>query len=113
MIDSLDKWAAEQCGVYTTNYAEQSVHNVAASWVYYDSDGNCISVLSPWTLSDPRCMQVFRERFRVDTTWTTNNDWYCFVELGKDDYLVEERGKTIAEAEMAGAKAIYEAMKDK
>jgi len=104
-MNTVEQWSAEACGVELNPPPQDSV--MIISWVYWRLNGDGYTY--PWTLDDARCREIVREHFKIDTTWTTNNDWYCFVELDKDNYLVEERGKTIEEAEKACIEAIHQA----
>ena len=93
-MNELDKWAAEQCGVDIQH---------SNSWSMNDNIGGLPKFrMYPWTLSDPRCMQVFRERFEIETT-RTRGQWAAST---TKDIFVFDFGKTIAEAEMACANAI-------
>ena len=95
-MNDLDKWSAETCNVSIIS---------TGGWVApYLSE----TVLSEWTLSDPRCMQVFRERFKMNTVYSDS----CMAFVLIEEKYYSALGKTIAEAEMACAKAIYEAEKD-
>jgi hypothetical protein len=103
-IDKLNKWTADKLAIYLYKPKEVNEHGY-----YFYNKVDMRDCDYEWTMQDARCREIVREHFKVDTTWTTDNDWYCFVELDKDDYLVEERGKTIADAEIACIKAIMEA----
>lgn len=100
-VNELDKWSAEQCGVELGRVDDYE----KPVWFYPDDkytyeDGE-------WTLSDSRCMQVFRERFNITTMYVC--PWHSYRESEKG--RVVHHGKTILEAELACAQAIYEASK--
>ena len=92
-MNDLDEWAAEQCGV------------ICHSTYWHLTNQSFIEHEHQWTLSDPRCMQVFREKFRFDTEAFSTDGWECY-HRDMDKFF---SGKTIAEAEIACAKAIYAA----
>ena len=114
-MSEIDKWAAEQCGVeirgcvnpkscYKTKHY---THGLPADMV--------------WTIQDPRCREIVRERFCIQTEPVTAWNGNCYEFAGWRSYYwedpdvvpeIETKGKTIAEAEIACITAIYEASKD-
>ena len=103
-MNDLDKWAAEQCGA-TLNIAV--IPDVDPYW-YNDRD----KYYFPWTLSDPRCMQVFLSSILKDDVLEA----YVIdmlsgrvrVRINTGNAKYSGFGKTIHEAEMACAQAIYD-----
>ena len=106
-MNKLDKWAAEQCGVEILKY--ESYTQQPDKFRVKASDGIWRYKTYEWTLSDPRCMQLFRK-------WYLDKDksnWVIFYPEGyiyygpKNDVL---KGY-LKESEYACAEAIYEASK--
>ena len=87
-MNDIDKWYAEQCGVDLDDLGD------------YFADRACIR----WTISDPRCREVCRERFNVYTD-KVNGKWSAHQHLETDRYYDD----SIAEAEIACLQSIYEA----
>ena len=92
-MNDIDKWYAEQCGV--------EVSRNGMCRIDY-SDGG--SELAYWTISDPRCREVCRERLNVYTD-KVNGKWSAHQHLETDRYYDD----SIAEAEIACLQSIYEA----
>jgi hypothetical protein len=59
----------------------------------------------PWAIQDPRCREIIREKFNVQTQ-LLSGEW-CGVAAGLPTII--EFGKTIAEAEIVCLEAIYKA----
>ena len=95
-MNDLDKWAAEQCGVELN-----LVSSKALLWFGNTATGY------QWTIQDPRCREIVREHFKIDTREYYQGGWQCAAE---DIY--PPIGQTIAEAEIACIKAIKEAMNE-
>lgn len=108
-MSDIDKWSAEQCGVTLL------IENVIADT---DSNRKLFNgyINGKWTLTDPRCMQVFREKFKINTTVLIDEGGYCgwcsymFIHV-KSIKTFDAYGDTLSEAELACAQAIYEASK--
>ena len=110
---NIDKWCAEQCGVKeTTTNSDSVLYSETEAWfhngVWRNND--------KWTIEDPRCREIVREHFFIDTLtvaepFRTNdgNKWntYCFKPSATGSYCVSATGKTIAEAEIECINAIY------
>ena len=90
-IKTVNKITARLCGV-----------DVATkTWGY--KEGNQYYVNSdPWTISDPRCREIVREKFKLATYQHHEGAWLCTNPMHK----IESFGKTIAEAEIACITAI-------
>ena len=102
-MNDLDKWAAEQCGVETWDNKEWE-----AGWKFKRETGFSMHDNHyKWTLSDPRCREVFREKFKLSILFVID-EWLCMWHRSESKPITG-KGKTIAEAEIACAKAIYEA----
>ena len=99
-MNELDKWSAEACSV------DLLLQN---SDGFYWKTKNSVYRHYPWTLTDPRCMELFRKRFELATYPTqagrNGENWTCEYKGKYYDALY------IKEAELACAKAIMEAEK--
>jgi len=100
-MNDLDKWSAVACGVIYGDLTHQEGYWTKGYWTK-----GSVRVNEYWTLSDPRCMQVFREKLRIATEESVINlgEWDAIYKNG--DLFVT--GKTIQEAELACAQAIME-----
>ncbi len=59
----------------------------------------------PFTITDPRCREACRERFKVETFHhDEDRGWYCDTSFEGSEFVT---GNTIAEAEVACLIAIY------
>ncbi len=101
-MNEIDKWLAGQCGVWID----------AGYWIH-----NSIEFRGQWTIQDPRCREIVRERFKIETYPTHDESAWTSTapkepNSGSNVYEYEAEGKTIPEAEIACITAIYEAMKD-
>ena len=71
-MEEIDKWAAEQCGVgFTTNHKKQVVAWFTGSIderVYWEFE---------WTIQDPRCREIVREHFKLETYLEVDGTWAC------------------------------------
>ena len=95
-MKDIDKWFAEQCGVDLEGFY---------GW-FQMVDGEPAKEGQHWTIQDPRCREVIRDKFRIETIRVFDlQDWYAYIDP------FDGQGKTIAEAEIACCKAIYEAQK--
>lgn len=101
IMNDIDKWTAEQCGVELTN------DGMVISWPGFDA---VIADVNLWTIKDPRCREKVRESFRIETVFIDDASGYGWI---SSNYIpwVPSLCKTIAEAEIACIKAIYEARK--
>ena len=94
-MDKIDKYFADKCGVKQHQNA----------------------YIGKWTIKDARCREVVREKFEIQTrhSWIEGKPcWICEATVQQpEDQWNEywEHGKTIAEAEVACLKSIYEAEK--
>lgn len=95
----IDKWFAEQCGVK----CDYDPFNFKAWW---EMEGQ-VKLFYLWTIHDPRCREVIRERFFITTM--PHNDRKQWLSWASDIEGTTELGKTIAEAEIACCESIYEA----
>lgn len=96
-MNELDKWAAEQCGVQFSELWKK----------YLMLDPKNAALSMTWTLSDARCMEVFREKFKLKTVYFNFPDiWKTSNNESVQTEGVEGFGKTIKEAELACAHAI-------
>ena len=100
-MKDINEFFASKCNVYVT----EGLNNVAPSWLFYDTEGNCITILDRWDITDPRCRELCRERFKISTTWDNFHKVYlCFCSELLDSY----HGETIAEAECRALQAIFD-----
>ena len=112
-MKDIDNWFADQCGVET--YDD---FGVPYPEYYFIKDGREFQYL--WTIHDPRCREVIREKFWLCTNRAGNSTalmdgkyWICSSSNNQIRRIIKIglRGKTIAEAEIACCEAIYEAQK--
>lgn len=96
-MNDLDKWCAEQCEGEGLSW---KVMVTMTGWTLVVGDGYV-----PFTILDPRCREIIRERFRFDTEAFSTEGWECY-HRDMDKFF---SGKTIAEAEIACITAIFEA----
>ena len=105
-IQELNKWSAEVCGIETEINDEYPELDDNIYW----NNGSDI-----WNIEDPRCMQVFREKFEIDTCAENSNigKWCCTIAPLSitDNNCHESYGKTIREAELACAWTLMGALK--
>lgn len=87
-MNNINKYFAEQLGVQANGLLIDS---------YY----------ADWTISDPRCREVIREKFGISTIVFDNGQ----ARTTWKDYMSDIK-RTIAEAEIACLTAIYEARDD-
>jgi hypothetical protein len=87
-LTKLNKWSAKKLG--------KRVYHGFDNGIYDDEDNE-------WNLEDARCMEIFREKFKVDTTFDFDGKLWWSCESGQS-----EHGETIKEAELACAWAIME-----
>ena len=100
-MKDIDKWFAEQCSVEIEGFY---------GW-FQMIDGEPVKDGQHWTIHDPRCREVIREKFRLKTVWF-GTGWFCHMMDEFNSFAdVTCRGKNIAEAETACCEAIYEAQK--
>ena len=102
----LDKWAAEKCGVSTVDRGGFLTIRQKSS---VKVDGTCF-----WTLSDARCREIVRERFKLETLLgnrsKTFSSWICEYLSDEDSHLIcGGRGDTLAKAEIECIQAIKDA----
>ena len=99
-INKLNEWSASVCNVELHGH----------EYIVYESDAGD-KIYAEWNLEDPRCMQVFREKFEIDTNCTNDSlgKWCAVLYRTGDDHITEGVGEKIHEAELACALAIYEA----
>ena len=106
---NIDQWAAEQCGVRVgmTNDGRLVPH-----------ESKSMYKIAFWTINDARCREIVREHFKITTMYrpagwvAMQNKWTKRINIAADQddrYIcLSGIGKTIAEAEIACIKAIYE-----
>ena len=99
-MNDIDKWCAEQCGV--------NIIYSMTDYPYWNYKG--VNYEYDWTITDPQCREIVRERFRILTSPASNSNLWVsesrpFIS-GKE---LPYPSKTIAEAEIACITAIYEA----
>jgi hypothetical protein len=97
---NIDRWFAKQCGVSI----------LGGGW---RPRGYAAPISGQWTIQDPRCREIVREKFKLDTLYVGAHLWICRIgEPSKprsDDCYGE--GLNLEEAELACLQAIYEASK--
>ena len=99
----MNKWFAEKCGVAIEGNEE---YPELDDKIYRSDD------CSIWTISDPRCREIIRERFKVitDISYSHNEPtgFICHQHL----HTQGVRGESIEEAEIACCLAIYQSQKE-
>lgn len=102
---NIDEWFANQSNV------EFYLHDVGLAWRVKDRFDNWY--FSEWTLNNPVCMQVVREKLKIETHYMESDElWWCYYYFeGNHELSFDSEGSTIPEAEYACCKAIYEASK--
>ena len=96
-MSEIDKWFADKCGIRCDD---------AFDTIYYDGING---LGDEWTIQDPRCREVIREQYQLTTDIRQDGSRYCYPRLNIDDAIrYMGNGGTIAEAEIACLKAIYE-----
>ena len=99
-MKDIDKWFADQCSVEIEGFY---------GW-FQMIDGEPVKDGQHWTIHDPRCREVIREKFLIETYTITNVDDSIGFGAESNDFK-RGSGKTIAKAEIACCEAIYEAQK--
>ena len=99
-MNDIDKYFAEHCGVEIKTHAPH--HEVE---MYARMKG----VWEEWTISDPRCREVCRERFFHSAHYLMMPDGVMRLHIIVLEKHYNGVGKTIAEAEIACLQSIYEA----
>jgi hypothetical protein len=95
--NKINQWYAEQCGVI--KHSLRVAKGDLTTWQCGDVDE-----VGEWGIQDPRCRQICREKFRIDTFASLVSEWLCLANGGD----VQEVGDTIEAAELACLVAIYE-----
>ncbi len=104
-MNDINKWYADKCGVTEEINADEGDF----CW-YTDTH---ITYGGKWTISDPRCREIIREKFSVDTNYDRySNLWEAMTYDNEDDPIFISTGATIAEAEKSCLQEIYEARDD-
>jgi hypothetical protein len=97
----INEWFAKKCGV--------TIDSVGGGYVFRG-----VFYGWGWTIQDPRCREIIREKFKIDTCEEDSGlgKWCasCYI---NGVYRTEGYGKTIAEAEIACLEAIYKAEVEK
>jgi hypothetical protein len=101
-MKDINEFFAEKCDVLITTY---NYHGFDLPAFIYKGVKEY-----KWTIQDPRCREIIRERFKVDTEYY-EDIWYC-TSHSDDAMLIQAAGKTIAESEINCITAIYEAMEN-
>jgi len=99
-MKDINKFYAEKCGVTTR------INNIK-ELCFQTEWGN----YTVWTIQDPRCREIIRERFKLDTLLGIRskslNTWVCERLSDSGNLICGGKGKTIAEAEIACLTEIY------
>jgi len=101
MMNELDKWSAEACGVLVDSYGSEGS---PIAWKQTGAEYDWIE--GYWTLSDARCMALVENKFCIDTHWCSKDKWRSYS-INKYEGI----GKTPHEARINCAQAIMEASK--
>ncbi len=102
-MNNINKWYADKCGIELIEHFSEILYTSPM-------DDN---VNDTWTISDPRCREIIREKFRITTMIACNVLYVSFL-MPFDLIGIYENAcfKTIEEAELALLQAIYEARDD-
>lgn len=106
VMSEIDKWAAERCGVELAEITNDDRRWYRRKGKYFE-----------WTIEDPRCREIVREHFRIETrdrvdSWlAVQLKWSKHPDYPETVVCPSGQGKTIAEAEIACITAIWEAQK--
>ena len=90
----INKWSADKCGVTF----KDGQFTKAYYWCINDEIQG-----SDWSIYKPDCMEIIREKFKIDTEYNHDDELW----ISNAGYGIG-RGKTIKEAELACLTAIYE-----
>jgi len=104
-IETVNKLMADACGIEIETNDEYP--DLDKSLYYQDSSGFEYN----WTIEDPRCREVIRDKFEIVTFPFEGNVWKSFT-LPFDLVAAENFSKTIAEAEIACIMAICEELEN-
>ena len=91
---TIDEWLADKCGI---RYDE------AFGTIYYNGKNGLEGDI--WTIDDPGCREIIREKFGISTEYDLLGTWT----VGNAGEGVFCQGETIEEAELACLQAIYDA----
>ena len=108
-MKDIDEFYAEKCGVEL--YTSREINEQGYYW--YARESPNIEYGFEWIIQDPRCREIIRERFKIDTEYY-EEVWYSSQRLKTPHYdfnNAQGKGKTIAESEINCITAIYEAEK--
>jgi len=98
-IEIANKMMADACGVEETHRYMNGSGSATFGWL---DNGKFIH--GKWTIEDPRCCQIVREKFKIITTPTTDSHmWLSGVNSSR-----YSTGKTIADTEIAAILSICE-----
>ena len=114
-MKDIDKWFAEQCGVEIFDYEVIPARDPTSRIVEGSTKRKGFKNLnekyySVWDYKKPDCREVIRERFFITTF--PHNDRKQWLAWASDITGTTELCKTLAEAEIACCKAIYEMIQD-
>ena len=110
-MNDIDKWYAEQCDIPYDDVDDDYFLTVETQVETPRPDYHYYPDTIPWTITDPRCREVCRERFNICTRKMQTGNWLATHQY-KTEYgtsVFNEEGKTIKNAEIACLKSIYEA----
>jgi hypothetical protein len=95
-MNDIDKWCAEQCGV--EEIIENMKYGFSLNGRYYEYQ---------WTIQDPRCREIVRERFFPSAHYLRMPNGVMTLHVNCGGIHYNTKGKTIAEAEIACITAIW------
>ena len=102
---------ARECGVQV-KYLKDEPTFLAIVDGYNSGLNDSVGLFSgdEWTISDPRCREIIREKFGIETGYSNNGNWTTWTakDFKNTDVNHSCEGKTIAEAEIATILAIVE-----
>lgn len=108
---NINEWAAKECyederfsevmAFKITGLTDVPKEALVGRYTFF-ADGKWIE----WNIKDPRCREIVREHFNMQTMWGDVEDWESMA--SHDDFgNFSADGKTIAEAEIAAIEEIY------
>jgi hypothetical protein len=90
--NKINQWYAEQVGVRITE--------VSSDYLLYRNDE---TLWNEWTIKDPRCRQICREKYKIGVNYDGHKWW-----AESDGFVSLVFGDSIEEVELSCLVAIYE-----
>jgi len=109
-MTTVEQWSAEQCGV------EPITITTYSGFIDCSVEGficNDIEYPFGWSVKDPRCREIVREHFKINTVWIEKGKWRATENKWRNDEsgCIYMEGEDPEEAECNCIEAIHEAEK--